>query len=73
MNEKIELPKRYPLNMDRYLTDSERNDIGAMVTDSGVDWSGWKRKLESREVSAACQAIKVGARPRDLGTGGYHL
>lgn len=58
MNERIELLKKYPFNMGRYLTDSERNDIRAMVTDSGVDWSEWKRKLESGEISDACQAIK---------------
>jgi hypothetical protein len=52
------LRDKYPLRMGRYLTDLEREDIRRSVPDTGPDWTDWKRKLESGEVSAACQAIK---------------
>ena len=45
---------KYPLNMGRYLTPEEREDIKRLVPDAGPDWSELKRKLDSGEVSAAC-------------------
>jgi len=48
-----EVLKIYPLVMGRYLTPEEREDIKRLVPDTGPDWSGWKRKLESGEISEA--------------------
>jgi hypothetical protein len=60
MNDKSEPLRKYPLNMGRYLTPEEREDIRRLVLDTGPDWSGWKRKLESGEVSAAIKSVKQG-------------
>lgn len=55
-----EVASKYPLRMGRYLTEEEREDIRRLVLDTGPDWSAWKRKLESGEISAAINAIKQG-------------
>ncbi len=52
-----EVAYKYPLRMGRYLTQEEREDIKWLVPDTGPDWSDWKRKLESREISATINAI----------------
>jgi hypothetical protein len=57
VNERNELLRKYPLNMGRYMTPEERENIRRLVPDTGPDWSDWKRKLENGEISAAIRRI----------------
>jgi hypothetical protein len=58
LNVMDDVSHKYPLNMGRYLTPEEREDIKRLVPDAGPDWRELKRKLDSGEVSAACRAKK---------------
>jgi hypothetical protein len=49
--------QKYPLRMCRYLTEEEREDIRRLVPDTGPDWSAWKSRLESGEISAAIRVF----------------
>lgn len=52
-----EVRRKHSLKMGRYLTPEEREDIKRLVPDTGPDWSEWKGKLESGEVSAAIKGV----------------
>jgi hypothetical protein len=54
------LSRKYPMRMGRYLTQEEREDIRRLVPDTVPDWSAWKRKLESGEISAFINAVIQG-------------
>ena len=53
-----DVSRKYPLRMGRYLTQEEKKDIGRLVPDTTLDWSAWKRKLESGEISTAIKRLE---------------
>jgi hypothetical protein len=58
LNVMDDVSRKYTLRMSRYLTQEERKDIRLLVPDTSPDWSAWKRKLESGEISTAIRRLE---------------